>query len=306
MATDSTPLFGIDRDDRTYQYYRTEVERHWDPGAIDLDADREALLDADAGFLDGLRDALAKFGAGEQAVTADLAPLAVVLDGIEDQSFIATQLYEEAKHADFFDRYWRAVITPTEEARGLDSTSPTDARWFDSDYEALFARQEEYMTRLLTNDTPANRARAHCVYHLVVEGIFAQTGYYGLQSIYGADHEDTPTLPGLVEGLLLIRGDEGRHVAFGIAKLRYLVHDDGVDPALLSDTVDELVGFVQGSLAVSENAGGDGNSENPLAELDLDLVGYAIEKHAERMAQITDADASPPDAAGLTRTDDAG
>lgn len=298
MATDAPPEFGIDRDDRSYRYYRAEVERHWDPGAIDLNADREALADANEALLDGLRGALAKFGAGEQAVTADLAPLAVVLDTIEDQSFIATQLYEEAKHTDFFDRYWREVINPVEEAHGLDRTSPTDSRWFDSDYRRLFERQERYMRRLLTDDTPENRARAYSVYHLVVEGIFAQTGYYGLQSIYGEESDRTPTLSGLVEGLFLIRGDEGRHVGFGVAKLRELVHEEGVDPALLSETVGELVGFVQGSLAAGQS---DVEGTDDLFDrLDIDLVEYAIEKHTERMAQITAADTDLPTAADFT------
>jgi len=286
MDPASSPSTGIDRDHRSYQYYRTEVDRHWDPADVDLSADVEALLDAPEPALDGLRGALAKFGAGEQSVTADLAPLAVVLDTIEDQSFIATQLYEEAKHADFFDRYWRDVITPVERERGLELTSPTDEQWFDPDYDELFERQETYLDALLTDDSPRARARAFSVYHLVVEGIFARTGYHGLQTVYGDEIDGTPTLPGLVEGIRLIQGDEGRHVGFGVSKLRDLVHEEGVDPDLLSDTVGELAMLVQGSLADSM----DQDAEDPSADVDVDLVGYAMEKHAERMEEITATD----------------
>ena len=291
MDVGTGPPTGIDRDHRSYRYYRTEVERHWDPAEVDLEGDVEALLDAPDAVLDGLRDALAKFGAGEQSVTADLAPLAVVLDSIEDQSFIATQLYEEAKHADFFDRYWRDVIRTVERERGLDVSSPTEDRWFDPDYEELFDRQETYLDALLTDDSPDARARAYSVYHLVVEGIFAQTGYYGLRTVYGDEFDEMPTLSGLVEGIRLIQGDEGRHVGFGIAKLRELVHERGVDPALIEETVGELAALVQGSLASSMEVG---EGASPPVELDVDLVEYAVEKHGERMQQITNPD--PPTA----------
>jgi ribonucleoside-diphosphate reductase beta chain len=287
MDAAPTPSTGIDREHRSYQYYRTEVERHWDPADVDLEADAEALRDAPEAVLNGLRAALAKFGAGEQSVTADLAPLAVVLEDIEDQSFVATQLYEEAKHADFFDRYWREVLTPVERERGLDVTSPADDRWFDPDYEELFERQEHLLGELLTEDSPNTRARAYSVYHLVVEGIFARTGYHGLQTVYGEEFDETPTLPGLVEGILLIQGDEGRHVGFGVAKLRELVHEEGVDPDVIRETVGELVTLVQGSLAADMERG---DTPGPQAEIDVDLVEYALEKHQERMAEITAAD----------------
>ncbi|AGN01265.1 hypothetical protein L593_06590 [Salinarchaeum sp. Harcht-Bsk1] len=291
MSNVASPPTGIDRDHRSYQYYRTEVERHWDPADVALEDDVEALVDAPAAVLDGLRDALAKFGAGEQSVTADLAPLGVVLDGIEDQSFLATQCYEEAKHADFFDRYWREVIRQVERERDVAVSSPTDERWFDPDYETLFDRQETYLHALLDEDTPETRARAYSVYHLVVEGIFARTGYYGLRTVYGDESDETPTLPGLVEGVRLIQGDEGRHVGFGIAKLRELVHERGVDPSLIEETVGELATLVQGSLAATME-----QTEGAIPEaVDVDLVEYALEKHGERMTQITATDRSTAD-----------
>jgi len=79
------------------------------PGAIDLEEDRKNLVEMadDVEWLDTeeetensttvLRSALAMFGAGEEEVTEDLAPLAVVFDDVQDQMFITTQMYEEAK-----------------------------------------------------------------------------------------------------------------------------------------------------------------------------------------------------------------
>ena len=169
MTADGTPRLTIDHNQRGYRYYRNAVSRHWDPADVDLSADVANLSAADPAVLDGLRGSLAKFGAGEQAVTEDLSPLAHVLESVEDQLFITTQLYEEAKHTDFFDRYWRDVINEVETDLGLPTSSPTESHWFNEAYDDLFARNETAMTRLLSDDTPENRARAYCHYHLVVE-----------------------------------------------------------------------------------------------------------------------------------------
>ena len=287
----------LDPEEKGYRYYRNAVERHWDPQDIDLSADREHISELDDEVFEQLHVSLAKFGAGEQSVTEDLSPLAVVLEDVEDQLFITTQLYEEAKHTDFFDRYWKTVIHPEEEARGWDLTSPVDPKWFDDDYVELFHRNDEAMSRLLTEDTPENRAEAYCHYHLVIEGILAQTGYYGLTKVWGPGVEPTPELPGLVEGITLIRQDEGRHVGFGMAKLRDLVQSGDVDPQLLDDTVGELVGLVQGTLTPDEED--EIEMDEPILAED-ELTNYAIEKHTERMGQITDAAQAIPDVDQLT------
>ncbi len=296
MATQTPTRLVLDRDTREFRYYRNAVERHWDPLDVDLSADAAALANADPEALQGLYVPLAKFGAGEQAVTEDLSPLAQVLESIEDQLFVTTQLYEEGKHTDFFDRYWREVIHPAEEELGLPRSSPTDPQWFDEPYDELFGRNEAAMERLLTEDTPENRARAYCHYHLVIEGVLAQTGYYALSNIYGGTHEHIPELPGLVEGLRLIRGDEGRHVGFGMAKLKDLVENEDVDPQLLTDVTDELLVLVQGTVAPEDQAETD---QEPVLQPD-ELTSYAAEKHAQRMAQITNVDQAIPDVEELT------
>ncbi len=297
MNIDSGRQLQLDRESRAGRYYRNAVERHWDPFDIDLDADRQTLVEVDYGQaqMDSLRMGLARFGAGEQAVTEDLAPLGVALTDIDDQMFVTTQLYEEAKHTDFFDRYWREVIHPVEDALGYDRSSPTDDRWFNDAYNDLFTRNERAMHRLLTDDSPEAMAKAYCHYHLVIEGILAQTGYYGMQKSYSADdHPDVPHLPGLVEGFDFIRSDEGRHVGFGMAKLKDYVEAGEVDPALLDDTVNELLPMVNGIAA-------DEDYQTDIGVQPAELEAYAAEKHIDRMNQIKDAARDIPDVDSLTR-----
>jgi len=298
MADKATFRLALDRESRSGRYYRNAVERHWDPAAIDLDDDREPLVEAHPATFDHLRSTVAKFGAGERAVTEDLAPLSVVLDDAADQAYLSTQLYEEARHLDFFERYWTAVINPVERERDLPVSSPTEDRWVNDAYDELLARTDAAMHRLLDDDTPEHRAIALCHYHLTIEGILAQTAYWGLQQSYGPSEPALPTLPGFTTGLERIRSDEGRHVGFGMSKLRELVAD-GVDPQLLHDTVTELLGLVQ---QTTTDGLGEGSEETPGPSAD-DLQNYAIEKHSERMAQITSPETDLPDVDTLVTLD---
>jgi len=284
---------GLDEDASSFRYYRNAVERHWDPADVDLSADVDRVADLDEAAFDALRRTLALFGAGETAVTEDLSPLAVVVEDVNDQLFLTTQLYEEAKHAEFFHRYWTRVVHAAEDERGVERSSPHDDAWFNDAYDELFERNDAAMARVLTDDTPENRARAYCHYHLAVEGILAQTGYYGVQNAFDGTSEGLPELPGLVEGFSRIRSDEGRHVGFGMRKLKELVADGAVEPSLLHELTGELAMLVQE--AVRGASGEDAMAIGPDA-----LAAYAAEKHGERMDQIVDAAKAVPDVEALT------
>ncbi|RYJ14316.1 ribonucleoside-diphosphate reductase [Halogeometricum borinquense] len=288
----------LNPDSFAHGYFKNAVYRHWDPSEdipqTLLKEDRTNLLttdDLDEQQFDLLRSQIALFGAGEEAVTEDLAPLALVLDDIDAQMFVASQIYEEAKHTQFFDRYWREVIRPVTEERGYEPTSPTDERYFSDQYIELFDRTETAMKRLVTDDTPENRAKAFCHYHLVIESVLAQTAYYGFTARYSEGrseiHNTTdamPHLPGLLEGISYIRADEGRHVGFGMHSVRALIHEDGVDDAVVRETIQSLLPLVTDSLQANRDSRADS----------APLVEYARDKIAQRIEVLTDAEAEIP------------
>src|SRR5436309_12656994 len=84
----------------------------WDPAEIDFSQDRadwEAMEDERRKAILRLT---ARFLAGEEAVTLDLLPLvlAIARQGrLEEEMFLTTFLFEEAKHTDFFTQWLRAV-----------------------------------------------------------------------------------------------------------------------------------------------------------------------------------------------------
>jgi ribonucleoside-diphosphate reductase beta chain len=285
----------------SFAYYRNAVERGWDPSEIDLSDDVQKfarLHKGEPGIAALLKGTLAKFGAGEEAVTEDLAPLAVVLERTEDQMFVTTQMYDEAKHTEFFDRYWREVVNVAEARAGVEETSPRDSQWFPDEYDELFEREENAMHRLLEDNSRECRAEAFCHYHMAVEGVLAQTGYWWLTQNFGED--GVTHLPGLVEGVARIRSDEGRHVGFGMKKLKEYV-EDGMNPSVIDWTVNPLLGLVQSSLR---------NANKVDVDPDRLIVGrkgvaeYAAEKHAERLRRIKKTDNDVPDAEEVSQVSD--
>ena len=277
-------------------YFRNAVYRHWDPDEIELAGDREELLAHEGQFsgeeFDMLRLGIARFGGGEEAVTEDLLPLGLALEGTDEKMFLTSQLYEEAKHTRFFDRYWEEVLTPVAEELDLEVTEPTDERYLNEDYVALFDAVEDAMAALLDDQSPETLARAYSHYHVVAESVLAQTAYYSLQSAFsptGDDavttrpREELPHLEGLVAGIAKIRSDEGRHVGFGMHEVQRLIREEGVDESVPREVLTELMPHVAGIFT---------DIEGPVNH--AAIVEYAREKLTRRLDIITDADGDIP------------
>lgn len=188
----------------------------WNPSLIDLSRDRhdwEQLRDEERDLLLRLT---ALFQAGEEAVTLDLLPLigAVARDGrLEEELYLTTFLFEEAKHTDFFARFINEVAR----------ANPDLSRYHTPSYRALiYEALPAAMHRLEQDSSPFNLAEASLTYNMIVEGVLAETGYHGYFTIL-----DTHNLmPGVREGIRLLKQDESRHIAYGIYLLSRLIATD--------------------------------------------------------------------------------
>jgi len=78
------------------------------------------------------------------------------------------------------------------------------------------------MNRLLTDPSPLNQARASVLYNMIVEGVLAETGYFGFSRALS----QTGLMPGLQQGTQLIKRDESRHIAYGVFLISRLVAAD--------------------------------------------------------------------------------
>lgn len=198
-------------------YHKAKKLGVWDPRAIDLTQDRQDWLNLPAEFQERLRGLIISFQAGEEAVTLDLLPLIMTIarEGrLEEEMFLTTFLWEEAKHTEFFRRILDEVLQEQSDLHPQRSVSGGRDIFAD-----LLPRE---MNRLLTDPSPLNQARASVLYNMIVEGVLAETGYFGFARAL------TPTgiMPGLLQGIQLIKRDESRHIAYGVFLISRLVAAD--------------------------------------------------------------------------------
>lgn len=203
---------------------KAKIHGAWNPADIDYATDRRHWLALPDRLCESLRQLCAIFRAGEEAVTLRLPPLLhiVASEGrFEETLYLTSFLWEEAKHVDLFNRFFADVCYETDLAR---YDHPSYRRIFDVELR-------ESMERLLTDRSPEAQVSAAATYHLVVEGVMADTGYYLFRRIL----RDADTLPGMRRAIGLLHRDESRHIAFGVYFLSRLIveHGDRAYKALL-------------------------------------------------------------------------
>ena len=247
----------------------------WNPSDIDLSKDK-----ADWGkFTDEEKDLclllLSMFVAGEEAVTLDLLPLiqAVAQEGrIEEEMYLTTFLFEEAKHTDFFRRFMDEVAEA-----GTDLT-----RYHSNNYRQLFYEAlPSALNALRTDASPANQIAASVTYNMVVEGVLAETGYHAFFTML----ERNDLMPGLRKGISLLKQDESRHIAYGVYLLSRLVaeHPDEWDTleSQMNSLLPAAIGVIGDAFAAYEVV--------PFGLVEDDFVVYAMSQFTKRFERLEKA-----------------
>jgi len=252
----------------------------WDPQDLNLLPDRRDWDDLADDERDATARACAMFLGGEEAVASDLAPMLVALRRRPDQdaacAFLAAQIWEETKHAEFFRR-WLDDVAGSPDASGF--TGPSHTALFE---EALPAA----MDALLSDGSDDALVRAVTTYHLFVEGTLAETGYHGFYQIF----ERRSIMPGLVEGIRLVQRDEARHVAFGLDLLRECFERDPALRDVMEETAETVLPLVIGTLAdYFAPYGGEANAFGLTA---TEMLEHASAQFAKRQA-VLDRGADP-------------
>ena len=190
----------------------------WNPNEIDFSQD---IKDFDA-FSPEEKEffiqPIAQFQAGEEAVTLDLLPLIMTIarEGrLEEEMFLTSFLWEEAKHVDGFNLFLNQILKG--ELYDFDHLIVNS-------YKTIFNDiLPAAMGSLITDPSPVNQAKASVTYNMIVEGTLAETGYYLLNMIC----KDQGFMPGMVEFTTKLKQDESRHVAYGIYLISRLVAENG-------------------------------------------------------------------------------
>jgi ribonucleoside-diphosphate reductase beta chain len=191
----------------------------WDPAGIDLRQDAEHWRSLSEAERDLLLRLTSLFQAGEESVTLDLLPLIMVIarEGrLEEEMYLTSFLWEEAKHVESFRRFLDEVAGDRSDL----------SRYHTPSYGRIFAEAlPEAMGRLLHDPSPVVQAEASVTYNMIVEGVLAETGYRA----YDALLQRNGIMPGMQQIVAHLRRDEARHIAYGVFLLSRLVAEHG-DP----------------------------------------------------------------------------
>ena len=272
----ATTTRGLNRDLPPMRLYEKAKKLGiWNPSDIDFSKDKQDW----AGFTDEEKDLclllLSMFVAGEEAVTLDLLPLiqAIAEEGrIEEEMFLTTFLFEEAKHTDFFRRFMDEVAHAD-----MDLT-----RFHGDNYRQLFYNSlPEALNALRSDPSPASQIRASVTYNMIVEGVLAETGYQAFFTML----ERNDLCPGLRKGISLLKQDESRHIAYGVYLLSRLMaeHPDEWDnlQMQMNMLLPSAIGVIGDAFARYEVV--------PFGLKEEDFVNYAMGQFTKRYERLEKA-----------------
>ena len=248
----------------------------WNPSEIDFSKDKLGAARLQTDETDLILRLLAMFVAGEEAVTLDLLPLMRVIarEGrLEEEMFLTTFLFEEAKHTDFFCRFLDEVLNQS--AQDL-------AHYHTENYRAIFYDALPAALNTLDADTSAQaQVRAAVTYNMIVEGVLAETGYQAFYTML----ERNDLMPGLRRGITLLKQDESRHIAYGLYLLSRLVaeHPDTWDvlETQMNSLLPTAVGVIGDAFAAYDVV--------PFGLVEEDFVDYAMTQFTRRFERLEQA-----------------
>jgi ribonucleoside-diphosphate reductase beta chain len=247
------------------QLYELWERQQWQSQAIDLERDKEQWAAMPEEQKDEHLWGLSSFFVGEERVTTQFSGLVMAYENEQEEAFLTTQQVDEARHMQFFDRYYREVLGVDHELI-QDRLAAVRVHVTDSFVELFDLHLVKAGERLIADPSDMD-AKVDFVtaYHMVIEGTLALTGQHFMLDFY----EKNELLPGFQEGFGNIARDEHRHVAYGT----WFLQQKCADPRLrerVQTTLNELLPIAAGVLVPKGYALGD----------DYEFFGYSSQEQA--------------------------
>jgi ribonucleoside-diphosphate reductase beta chain len=247
------------------QLYELWERQQWQSQAIDLERDKEQWAAMPEEQKDEHLWGLSSFFVGEERVTTQFSGLVMAYENEQEEAFLTTQQVDEARHMQFFDRYYREVLGVDHEFI-QDRLAAVRVHVTDSFVELFDLHLVKAGERLIADPSDMD-AKVDFVtaYHMVIEGTLALTGQHFMLDFY----EKNELLPGFQEGFGNIARDEHRHVAYGT----WFLQQKCADPRMrvrVQATLNELLPIAAGVLVPKGYALGD----------DYEFFGYSSQEQA--------------------------
>jgi len=288
----ATTSRGLDRDLLPMRLYEKAKRLGiWNPSDIDMTRDKtdwQILTDDEKDLILRL---LSMFVAGEEAVTLDLLPLIGVIarEGrFEEEMFLTTFLFEEAKHTDLFRRFMdEVVLLPSFIGDGLRGRSDLSQYHTDNYRHIFYDALPSALSRLETDASPSAQICTSVTYNMVVEGVLAETGYQAFFTMLAR----IDLMPGLRRGIALLKQDESRHIAYGVYLLSRLVSEHPDEWDTLETQMNSLLPYAIGVIGDAFAA----YDVVPFGLVEDDFVDYAMGQFANRFERLEKARGAPLD-----------
>jgi ribonucleoside-diphosphate reductase beta chain len=181
---------------------------------------------------------LSSFFIGEQKVADELGPIMRAAPLETQRIFLCTQIADEARHVQFFDRFFSevGVLDGADElSHRLEALEEHLNVAFNELFDDLLKSRVERLAQ--EPGDQKSLIEAITLYHMVIEGMLALTGQHFIIDY----NEREGTLPGFVEGFSNVARDEHRHIAFGVRFLMDAVTDDPGNRAVIQGMLEEAV-----------------------------------------------------------------
>ena len=248
------------------QLYELWERQPWSAHAIDLSRDAGTWAtvpdDERAEMLWGL----SSFFVGEERVATEFSGLVMAYEDEQEEAFLTTQQVDEARHMQFFDRWYREV--PGYGDTSISGRLEMARRDVSDAFIELFDGVLVDTGKRLIDDPKNIDAKVDYIvtYHLLIEGVLALTGQHFMTKFF----ETRGILPGFVEGFTNISRDEHRHVAYGTWFLQQKARDERYAKRI-QDRITELLPATAGVLVPKGKSLGD----------DYTFMGYTSQEQAE-------------------------
>jgi ribonucleoside-diphosphate reductase beta chain len=274
-----------------FRLYQKAKQLMWDPEDIDFSKDAEDWAAMPRRYQASFASSCRGFMIGEEGVTLDIGPLLVAMadEGrTEEVMYLTTFAFEEGKHVEFFRRWFDAVGVDAEMMLDLAVEGAQNRGFKPPDPErnqGMFESQlPRIMRRAMLERSPETILDASLTYNQFIEACLAITGYKRFARMF----ELADALPGLQEGLRMVRADEGRHITYGTYLCRRILT---ANPELIDFARDRMYQLYDEYIAdVSGDAEGERRSDDDYD----DLLRRQLEGRVqilEKAAQVAAADA---------------
>lgn len=247
----------------------------WNPSDLPFHQDIKDWKTLQADERDLILRLTTLFQAGEEAVTLDLLPLIMTIarEGrLEEELYLTTFLFEEAKHTDFFRRFLDEVAGVADHLN----------HYLTDNYKIIFEDAlPSALQRLQQDSSPLAQVQASVTYNMIVEGILAETGYHAYFTVL----ESRDLLPGTRQGIAYLKQDESRHIAYGVFLLSRLLAEHPDLWNTIETTMNTLlmpaIGVIQDAFACYEVV--------PFGLEETTFTNYAMMQYQKRYERLLKA-----------------